>query len=68
MSVSVRRVRYMAPEVAMSTPRGARPFRQLTTLQINLVAVLIAVGGLTLLYVGGRSDLWHDRRGLQAYL
>lgn len=52
----------------MSTPRGARPFRQLTTLQMNLVAVLIAVTGLTLLYLGGRSDLWHDRQGLQAFV
>lgn len=35
---------------------------------MNLVAVLIAVTGLTLLYLGGRSDLWHDRQGLQAFV
>jgi hypothetical protein len=56
----------MSTEVAVGTSRGARPFRQLSTLQMVLLGVLIAGIGGVLLYLGGRSDLWHHRQGLQA--
>ncbi|MFE9100395.1 hypothetical protein [Actinomadura geliboluensis] len=55
----------MSTEVAVGTPRGARPFRQVSTLQMALIVVLIAsIGGL-LLYLGGRNDLWRHHQGLQ---